>query len=142
ELKRPQGGPAMRTRLICLLALCLILTFCQSTNSQSPPSGDTRPRTDLYGDPLPEGAIARFGTVRLRHGSYAIQSVAFSPDGKVLVSVGYDSVIRIWDTATGRPVRQFPGHWNVTVSFTPNGKMLVIGANQEVLLLDVVTGKE
>ncbi len=58
---------------------------------------------DLYGDPLPPGAFARLGTTRLRHTpSWRIVDAAFSPDGKVLVSLGGDSRLRWWDTATGR----------------------------------------
>src|SRR6266851_4261222 len=42
---------------------------------------------DLYGDPLPSGAIARLGTVRLRHGGN-LQCVTFAPDGKTMVTGG------------------------------------------------------
>jgi hypothetical protein len=43
---------------------------------------DPTARRDLYGDPLPPGAILRIGSVRLQHG-HSIQHLAFSPDQKI-----------------------------------------------------------
>jgi WD40 repeat protein len=60
-------------------------------------------KTDPYGDPLPPGAVARMGTVRLRHPDAAI---AFSPDGKTLVSAGSSGDVRFWETATGKELRR------------------------------------
>jgi RNA polymerase sigma factor (sigma-70 family) len=42
-------------------------------------------RVDRHGDPLPAGALFRFGSVRLRHDS-SICASAFSPDGKILAT--------------------------------------------------------
>ena len=57
---------------------------------------------DRYGDPLPAGAVARLGTVRLGH-SGVIHAVAFAPDGKTLASHATDGT-RYWDTRTGQRI--------------------------------------
>jgi WD40 repeat protein len=96
--------------------------------------------------PLPEGAVARLGTGRLRHGNH-VWDVAFSPDGKRLASRGNDAVIRLWDVNTGKPVRVFDGFWGgESVAFSPDGTMLaapdISGQESVVRLLDVATGAE
>lgn len=43
------------------------------------------PLTDAQGNPMPNGATARIGTVRLRHNN-KVKSMTFTPDGKRLIS--------------------------------------------------------
>ncbi len=63
---------------------------------------------DQYGDPLPMRALVRMGTVRLRHAG-RIESLAFSPDGKLVASAGSERTIRIWDLATGKQLLKIVG---------------------------------
>ena len=63
------------------------------------------PKTDRFGDPLPDGAIARLGTTRLRQGE-GVRNLNFSADGKTLLSADSRGV-NVWDAATGRPLRRF-----------------------------------
>jgi WD40 repeat protein len=60
-----------------------------------------RPRTDLYGDPLPPGAVMRLGTIRLRHRH---AQIAFSKDGKQLISCDDGGKVLVWDVVTGKPL--------------------------------------
>ena len=68
------------------------------------PAAEGAQRTDLFGDPLPEGALARLGTIRWRHESLA--SLAFGSEGKTLITTGGDGTLRIWDVASGKEIRR------------------------------------
>ena len=68
--------------------------------------GQGRPRKDLYGDPLPDGAIARFGTVRFRHAG--LSDYVLLPDDRTLLTSGRDRVLRFWDLNSGGLKRTVP----------------------------------
>src|SRR5262249_32963477 len=90
------------------------------------PENPIRRGRDRYGDPLPEGAIARLGTVRFRHGSF-ITSLAFTPDGKQLISHG-DDALRIWNATTRRELGHVtvePDHGIIAAFVTGDGKTMI-----------------
>jgi WD40 repeat protein len=112
-------------------------------NREQPPKQAGR-HTDRYGDPLPDGAVARLGTARFLHGG-TVRAVAFSAEGTILASGGDDNLIRLWDTTTGREVRQLRGHenWIYTLAFSPDGKTVAsAGVDSVIRLWDPATGKE
>src|SRR5262249_14085258 len=82
-------------------------------------------RTDLLGDALPPGAVARLGTVRFRHGDWD-KMIAWSPDGKQVVSA-QQGTIRFWDPASGQLAAQIESADPVcrAFAFTPDGKQVV-----------------
>jgi WD40 repeat protein len=71
-----------------------------------------------------------------------VQSVAFSPDGRTLVSVGVNQPVRIWEVASGKERRRYEGHHggNRTVTFSRDGRRLATGGDDTTVLVWDVTG--
>ncbi len=71
--------------------------------------------------------------------------VAFSPDGKRLVSVADDGSLRVWSVAERREVARLPtGVMNNRnqARFTPDGRQIVtLGSEQNILVVDAATAK-
>lgn len=90
----------------------------------------------IYSQPI-ETALQR-GHTR------AINSLAFSREGKLLVSGSDDHTLRLWEVETGRELRTFNGHKdNVNkVLFHPNGKWIISGSSDhEIKFWEIETGK-
>ena len=83
---------------------------------------------DVYGDPLPPGAVARFGTVRWRPG-VSCDALAFTPDGKSVVSADRINGACVWEVATGKKLRQsgkFPGEFRCA-AISRDGRLVALG---------------
>jgi WD40 repeat protein/serine/threonine protein kinase len=64
---------------------------------------------------------------------YAVEAVAFSPDGRLAVSAGEGAMAILWDVETGAEIRRFDDYWvdspwNIEsywdVEFSPDGKQI------------------
>ncbi len=128
---------ALRFHIGC----CLILWWSPIL---VPAAEVAKARTDAYGDPLPNGALARLGTVRFRlpHWSY---SLALSPDGKLLAATAGNDTIGLIDTATGLQVRQIK--IGITggrggLFFSPDSTRLATIGFQGIEVHDINTGNE
>lgn len=129
-----------------VIAGLLGLGSAHGLEAQSPqpaPVEPPRPLLDRFGDPLPEGAIHRFGTLRFRH--HGLGHLAFTPDGKKLIAGGGGSPLLVFDAATGRRLREL-GRDNrqardlMDFAVSADGKR-VAGCGSDVFVWDAETGR-
>jgi WD40 repeat protein len=128
----------MKTRLWVLA--CVVLAVPHLLQAAPPGNGAT----------LPQYALARFGSGRVRdlpQGlaslSGAVGGLAFSPDGKVLVSGNSSNgLIRFWDAATGKetPWLHSVGYGVDAIAFSPDGKLLAAAGEGQLVFWEIDTG--
>jgi WD40 repeat protein len=66
-----------------------------------------------------------------------VNSVAFSPDGRLLASGSDDDTIKLWEVASGSLVRTLSGHTSyvTSVAFSPDGRLLASGSLDHTIKL-------
>ncbi len=108
------------------------------TKAPAPP---LKPKLNLY-QHWSNGHIACIDL--LGHGQQ-INALAFSHDGKILVSGSDDRRIILWDASTGRKLKELIGHTGAitSVDFSPNDTTIVsAGIDGTIRLWDVEAGQE
>ena len=86
----------------------------------------------------------RSGAIGLGASGWHVNSVAFSPDGKLALSGDNSSVVRLWEIDSGQCLRVFEGHSDAvtSVAFSTDGKRALSGAyDSSVRLWEIDSGQ-
>jgi WD40 repeat protein len=82
-------------------------------------------------------AAGRPGVAVLTSQGGAVDSVAFSHDGKTLATGSADGTVRLWDVASHQPITTLTGHTGAvtSVAFSPDGTTLATGGADGIVRL-------
>ena len=73
-----------------------------------------------------------------------VNSAAFSPDGKWIVTASFDKTARVWDAATAKPLATLQGHTDRvdSATFSLDGKWIVTASGDKTARVwDAATGQ-
>ena len=72
-----------------------------------------------------------------------LRAMALSPDGSIVAAGGQIGEFRLWDTATGKTIRQIPSRGGIcSLGFSPDGKLVLGGSGVGTIgAWDASTGK-
>ena len=73
-----------------------------------------------------------------------VEAVAFSPDGKSVLTGSADGTARLWDAATGRPIGEAMKHPHgvLAVAFSPDGRTILTGCGDIDGLMRIPTSAQ
>jgi WD40 repeat protein/energy-coupling factor transporter ATP-binding protein EcfA2 len=117
----------------------LAIALALEANNVDQPPGQARTA-------LADAAYYAPGTRRRFEGhTDDVTSVAFSPDGSIILSGSADDSLRLWDIESGTEIRRFEGHTDdvTSVAFSPDGSIILSGsADDSLRLWDIESGME
>lgn len=76
--------------------------------------------------------------------SDAIHTAACSADGKIIASASIDKILKLWDSQTGKLIRNLEGQTDIinSIVFTSNGKFIIAGSSDKTIRIwDLASGK-
>jgi WD40 repeat protein len=101
------------------------------------------PDTKLLKEALQNAVLSVKERNRLEGHKAAVNSVSFSPDGRLLASSSTDGTIKLWNITTGKVIKTLGGN-NIkvgSVSFSKDGRLASGSADGTIKLWNVTTGK-
>ena len=138
----------MMLHRIVILVASLFIPSTMNADDKGPSAGTPDSKRNAVGD---DKAIRIFDAatgkevIRIAAHTGKVTALAFSPDGKLLVSGSEDKTVRIFDAATGKAIALLKGHdaGIAVVGFSADGKTITtVDRNQKAIKWNPATGQQ